>query len=234
MTKPRARSQRIILRTKTALSPSLLEASVRFAIEACAQEQNGPPSIPMSREDPYHASTLASVVLAACFLESAVNELLLHAVHGDTVVYPTWERQDFDLMSEFWSQLEEQRAPTLRKVAVSLLVSRRKMFDKGSEPWQSADSLVQLRNALVHYKPEWNDELANHADLEARLRNKFPENPFASAGLVYFPHKCLGAGAARWACRTAGHFVIAFAGRLDAQTPLVKQSEAALVFLGAA
>jgi hypothetical protein len=40
---------------------------------------------------------------------------------------------------------------------------------KGTELHQSDAALVSLRNAFVHFKPEWDDSLNKHQKLEAKL-----------------------------------------------------------------
>jgi len=84
-----------------------------------------------------------------------------------------------------------------------------------SSPFQEVEGLVKLRDALVHYKPEWSDVTkAAHPKLEARLK-KFPLNPAPSGGFIqWFPHLCLSAGCAEWATRAITTFVTAFCTRL--------------------
>src|SRR5262249_45431182 len=87
-------------------------------------------------------------------------------------------------------------------------------FKPGEDPYQSANNVIKLRDALVHYKPEWDDESGQHQNLENRLRAKFALNPYAPTGSLWFPHQCLGAGCANWAVAKTRSFSDEFCVRL--------------------
>ena len=68
----------------------------------------------------------------------------------------------------------------------------------GAEPYQSADVLIDLRNALVHFKPQWwHDDGRGEAKFVAGVRGKLAgyENR-QPIGEPWFPNKVLGAGCA--------------------------------------
>jgi hypothetical protein len=91
-------------------------------------------------------------------------------------------------------------------------------MQKGKEPYQSASSLVILRNAIIHFKPEWDDERRSHQTLEKRLSNLFRPSELtaqARGGMVWFPYKCLGAGCARWAIDTVIKFNQKFSQKME-------------------
>jgi hypothetical protein len=70
-----------------------------------------------------------------------------------------------------------ERVPVLGKYQSALRLAGVEPFDDGRAPFQDVESLVKLRDALVHYKPEWhNVESQPHHKREARLRGKFPLN----------------------------------------------------------
>ena len=77
------------------------------------------------------------------------------------------------------------------------------------------DNLRRLRNALVHYKPEWDTELKEHRNLEDRLDGRFPLNPYAHSNYAFFPKKCLGHGCAAWAVETSVAFLEEFFDRMN-------------------
>ena len=88
------------------------------------------------------------------------------------------------------------------------------MLRKGENPFQDADSLIDLRNALTHYKSEWDDSPDRHGRLEARLKGRFAPNPFAKNSPLWFPHHCLGAGCADWAVKTSEWLLQEFSEKL--------------------
>lgn len=77
--------------------------------------------------------------------------------------------------------------------------------------------LIQLRNRLVHYKPEWvtSEDPGSIYDVEKELRGKFDESKlYLGTGNPFYPDKCLGSGCAEWSYQTAKAFVDQFYNKL--------------------
>jgi hypothetical protein len=147
-----------------------------------------------------------SVLSSVAFLESAINPFISDA---DTNV------QTGMALSNLWPFVEKQRI--LDKFQFTLAAACRPMFDKGQPPYQDAALLIHLRNALVHFKPEWDDELQDHLKIETQLRNKFPLNPLPGDLDIFFPKKCLGHGCAQWSMDTAEKFIAEFYRRMNTE-----------------
>ncbi len=61
----------------------------------------------------------------------------------------------------------------LSKFQVALVCAGHERMDKGAEPYQSVDVLIDLRNELVHFKPQWwHDDGRDEAKFVATLRAK--------------------------------------------------------------
>jgi len=157
------------VRVKAHLAAFSLAAATDFAREALELEDRyGQPGvIPPER---HRSAVLASVVLAAAFVEGGVNEIFRQAVDRDHDIWANYGEPELSLLSHFWELLEEQRAQTLRKCQVALDVLRKPQFPEGEEPYQSAASVFAVRNAIMHFKPEWDTERENHASLERKLK----------------------------------------------------------------
>jgi hypothetical protein len=91
--------------------------------------------------------------------------------------------------------------------------------------YQDTDSLIALRNVLIHYKPEWvgTDDVAEKT-IFSRLKSKLGSkksllNPFASPGDAFFPKKCLSHGCAKWAINATLEFADKFFRRLKLVPP---------------
>ena len=105
----------------------------------------------------------------------------------------------------------------LGKYQLVLAVCGRARLDKTSEPYQSAAALIALRNAVVHFKPEWHDEQKQHAKLAKRFQGKFPDCVLMARSTgrsAWFPDRCLGAGCSAWAVETVHRFIAEFCARL--------------------
>jgi hypothetical protein len=159
---------------------------------------------------------LAAVVMSVAALEAAINERYSAAADNNLNIYKSIQPDRVKLLAELWEVTE--MCSILKKYELALVACGAKSFDRGSEPYQSADDLVRLRNALVHFKPEWDDNLQNHAKLETRLRHKFIESELwkkSKGKRVWFPDRCLGAGCAAWSCQVVKDFNLEFSKRLD-------------------
>jgi hypothetical protein len=58
-------------------------------------------------------------------------------------------------------------------------VVRDKRLDPNISPVDNAVALIDLRNAVVHFRPEWSDErLVEHDELSTNLDGKFNHSAF--------------------------------------------------------
>jgi len=206
----------ITLRVKSGLFQFHLDSAERFALE-CAKIESEEKHMewPQPRWDEARSNALAAVLLSAASLESSVNEFYQQAVdRAENALRPLSETQ-MKLLAELWPEIE--KLSTMRKHQVALVAMGHEALNKGQEPYRSADGLMRLRNALVHFRPEWDDDLKDHRSLEQRLSQLFPVSLLADRSkgqMIWFPHKCLGAGCAEWAIESAVRFSQQFVNRL--------------------
>ena len=130
------------------------------------------------------AHATATVFLAVAGLESYANELFIDMSQNFPGV-----RQE--LLEKLWSDYEGKRI--LEKFDLALLLRGASTRPTGVESFQSVDALVRLRNALMHFKPEW--EPARHKRLSSELRSFFKPSEFLASDPGLFPrawasHKC--------------------------------------------
>lgn len=134
-------------------------------------------------------------------MEAAINEVYLDAVYDTQEDVARGRKHCLNALAECWFDVEHK--PILQKYQIALEKCGTERFDPGAEPFQSANDLELLRNALVHFKSEWDGAAGTHLKLEKRLRNRFAESQLRThfrGKRAWFPHRCLGAGCARWAC----------------------------------
>lgn len=206
----------IRLRVKANLSRPLIATAKRFALH-CREiaDREGELDWPQPGWEASRSYAIGAVVMAVSALEASINELYLEAVDRNTHALGTLTPDQISQLEVLWEFVD--RTNILAKYQVVLAVCGRERFAKGSEPYQSTDALIDLRNAVVHFKPEWDDELEVHARLEQRLAGRFDDCLLAARAqgrMVWFPGRCLGAGCAGWAIATVERFVGEFCGRL--------------------
>jgi hypothetical protein len=184
----------------------------------------------------HRSYVISSIISSVAFLEAAVNELYVVCAEHPEDFHVAGHPQDsrfgsigadaIRLLGAIWQTESFQRsAQLLEKCQIALRLAQRPEFEKGSNPYQDAKLAVDLRNLLVHFKPEQR-EVAGGAgaqlppdEIESKYRSKFAVNPLAlndpllgvsDADYPFFPEKCLGSDCARWCFRS----ILAFADEL--------------------
>lgn len=151
-------------------------------------------------------------VIISCvnFLEANINEMFCDAVdgsHNDRLKPLTSE--SIKIMGNMWDYIE--RESILNKYEIALKLAGKESFNKGSEPYQSVNLLIKLRNELVHYKTKTVESSSFGSDKKDNIEKKY-SNLFANSLFTktsanpYFPDKCLGYGCARWALNSVVNF----------------------------
>ena len=171
---------------------------------------------------PDHRSyVIGAVLFSVASLEAAINELFTDASEGNLGRLRPVDELVIKRMGEMWllGVPRTARYTVPDKYAIALALAGKSAFDKGAEPWQSVVKLVKLRNALVHYEPEWVplDSAKQPGDehaFEKQLAGKFPVNPLAPDENPFYPDKVLGHGCAAWGIRSAMDFMDSFKDKL--------------------
>ncbi|MCX5046583.1 hypothetical protein OG921_25760 [Aldersonia sp. NBC_00410] len=148
---------------------------------------------------------VGAVMAAVAFLEAHVNELFQDAAEsppgGGTYRTQGLSDDAITLMRELWSG--DVRAPVLDKYQRALVYVRQSKLAPDAEPYRSADNLMKLRNALVHFVPETQQSDAEHKLTKRLMSSKAFVMNRQAVGSPAFPNKVIAAGCARWACDSA-------------------------------
>lgn len=199
------------------LSVSMLRSSHRAATRATEIEsEHDDWSSPHA--DECLDAVVSAVVNAGTFMEAVANELFTDAFEGHGLTGNGYlaevDASLVALMRAWWEESNGGFENTLSKYQLLLAFGRQERLDQSAEPYQSAKLLIQLRNALVHFRPISVDDNSRHS-LEARLAGKFPANRLLPTGAVSsWPNSVLSAGCAEWAIASAEAFVDEVVGRL--------------------
>jgi hypothetical protein len=146
----------------------------------------------------------ATVIIAGTGLESYINELFLNMPLTQTEI--------------FWKKME--RKPTLKKYDEAL--KSRNYPILSTEKKASAETLIMVRNALVHFKPQWEDETRTHNEITRELRKEgVKTSPFMKGGST-FPQGFMSYDMAKWAVNTSLQFVDAFSVKANINNNLTQ------------
>jgi hypothetical protein len=137
------------------------------------------------------AVPLTAVILCHTSLEAYVNEFLAirKSAGGGK-----WEAAISEL----------QRANFHEKWALAAIILGEKSFEKSAEPYQSFSLLCTLRNALIHYDPQFLPITEFPTKRLGSLETKFP---FSYPGRTLWTNQVLNLECARWACRTVREMI---------------------------
>ena len=72
-------------------------------------------------------------------------------------------------------------------------------LDEDNAPYRDAWALIELRNALVHYKPTWYPQRERTLALVDILDGRFTTSRFVDDGADFVSMKCMSADCATWA-----------------------------------
>jgi hypothetical protein len=212
MTIPLGGSSSATARTRTNLGLHHLFAACKSSARLTSIEQeNIHQPFGAHWEEILHEA-LSVAVLTCAALESYANELY-------------FEGQAFDgvLSREASAQLTSlvDRQSVLSKYSFALAIRNGRSLGMHADPMQSAKALIKLRNAVVHFRPEWFGEDADHAKLSRLLNTKFEHSPFLK-GEPLFPRAWASADFSRWALRSTVAFLDHFYQVADLPSPLAK------------
>ena len=154
----------------------------------------------------YVTATILSTVAS---LEANINEIFAD-VRDHIIVF---DGLDMNLLTEIWDLIEEK--PILEKYQFALVLKKKVRMNKGDQQYQYVDTLIKVRNALVHFKPEWLDKQQEHEKIGKLLRGKFTLSPFLTENDPIFPMRCMTHGFAEWAVRSSLEFAQWFTQRAD-------------------
>jgi len=163
---------------------------------------------------------LVSIVLAAISLEAFINEFGGTAAIDATIKgAPGW----LTTLAEVLGEAENNRATITSKFQLAMLVISGKPFKRSAAPFQDFDTLVRLRNEIVHLKPFETVQETQEGDLvtiEPSIIKRLAgtgalgthplfEEAISAGGAVSFnwvDHVSTKA-MSRWACNTAAGIV---------------------------
>lgn len=187
-------------RTRMHFAVKHLFAAARFARRSKELEAEHAEELLGSFFDEIISYVSATILSSIASVEANINEMFVDADEY-------FKEQKPALMSEIWKSIEKK--PTLEKYQMAFVLKTGERIPKGEKAFQDVDSLIKLRNALVHFNPEWPDEQDIHRKIEQRLCRKFDLSPFMISA-PFFPDKCMSSGCAKWAVTVSLDFMSEF------------------------
>ncbi len=197
-------------KSRTGLALHHLLAAARFTarIGVVERENAGQPFGDFWEEILQHS--LAVATLSVACVECYANELFFEQSAITPHLNPVAARVIAESLD---------RDPILRRYAAVYAIRTGKDLDLGAAEIQDMDRLIRLRNAVVHFKPEWFEEQNRHAKVSRQLHYRFEGSPFLP-GERLFPKAWASHSFAVWALRSTVGFLDYFYGQIRQPCPL--------------
>ncbi|MFZ1011428.1 MAG: hypothetical protein WAN65_31615 [Candidatus Sulfotelmatobacter sp.] len=198
------------IQIRTMMNHFYLGAALSLAKTSCLE---GAPVVRGASSFQTQACVVGAIICATSFLEISINSLFEEGISRTSR-----ETKFKKVLREVWSEGFD-RQPTLAKYQIALALARVEGFPIDREPYQSADTLVSLRNFLAHPKRVFGDD-EGEEKLILRLKSRFDFRESSSENHALFPDAVLSSGCAAWAVITAARFVSAFDAKLPVSARL--------------
>ncbi|HID30109.1 MAG TPA: hypothetical protein EYP19_08905 [Desulfobacterales bacterium] len=164
----------------------------------------------------YSAYVSGVIFASVAFLEATINEFFWQCAEGPEERVKDLDARTRKIMAGIWKQVLGKRFPLLEKYQIALSIAGQHQFDEGKRPYQDVRLLVDLRNELVHFKPEWVSDTPHR--IEKKFASKRFRNPLAMPGSV-FPDTILSWDCGRWSVASSLKLTDDFFGRIGLEPP---------------
>lgn len=144
----------------------------------------------------------ACIMSSVASLEALINELFIDPTLPLRPLLKNFE-------TEFWDGIE--RKSILEKYQKALTLIGVASLNENSFVYKGAWGMIELRNALIHYKPIWDPLRKRTVELIEELDGKFSHSPFTDHGADFVAVKCMSGGCVSWCVSTALSFMKEFA-----------------------
>ncbi len=161
--------------------------------------------------DNYLSQVSTAIICSVAAIEATINEFVVDSVSR-------LDKMNLSEAMQINYKIKNTSLPSRQILSITCII------DKVDIMWtilkntllpentmkQDVRYLCRLRNALIHFTPEWDNDLANHAALEQQLKNQFKVSPLYDPGCLFIPYRCLSASCALWAHITSRDFISFF------------------------
>lgn len=179
-----------------------------------------------------HISYTSSAVIASvAALESNINEIFTDFINKYKVLLDKKpdENKTLRLLNEAVKMFSDKDLfKTIRKTQKRTLVKyktmailKEKLNSISNKSENNLNYIIKIRNNLIHFSPEWDNELINYKELEAvyksQYKGAFSLNPFYDKKHTFFPRLCLSASCAKWCRAEVDSFIKKYSAAINAR-----------------
>ncbi|OMF16589.1 hypothetical protein BK131_00905 [Paenibacillus amylolyticus] len=213
---------------KTNFSFNQIQSAVFLARSALEVAKNKNNSNDVVTRIQYESYVTGALLCTVGYLEATINEFFSNIKDENYNNNKRLKPKKRELINSMWELGIPKTAKysILEKYQIALTLADKSPFKKGVSPYQDVYLLIQVRNAITHYEPEWVKtesefpEKITEQALEKKLKNKFGLNSFANSPDPFFPDKCLSYEFIKWGIHSSMKLTEMFFEELDLNYPI--------------
>ena len=195
-----------------------LNSAKIFTDLALAIDQHYKNSAPQDVINSYMSYVSSVIICSVAALESTINQFMVDNSNklnisphkDDDSIFKKFKR--LNKKENILRQLHAIPNVMLKYDVVFFLL--KKKFITHNKLKEDVGYLVYVRNALVHFTPEWDNALGKHGCLEKSRKNRFTDSSFYDSKALFFPYRCLNGSCASWGHETAASFIEMFTSNI--------------------
>jgi len=140
------------------------------------------------RAEENSSESIVGIIFSAMAIETFLNEVIEQGSGLQHILISKAEKERIQTMTSVLGKLEEQRVSLRAKIEMAHFILKGKSLDTGGLPYQDFSLLIDLRNALVHKRPE-TFETALPLDLSVTIKPHPLVNRLAKRKIIPLPPK---------------------------------------------
>lgn len=169
----------------------------------------------------YISYVSSSILTSVAALESNVNELFIDFQEKFKNLpkdkYPDTHKMVKAINTfssiDIFKHVKQNHKPAIVKYnTLSLLIKGKDIISQKEAT--DISFIVDLRNSIIHFMPEWDNELKKYDKIEKTYRgqyvNKFSLSPIYNENAMFFPCLCLSSSCAFWCNASVEKFINTF------------------------
>lgn len=207
------------------LAASAFHARTAARIETAYTEFNVDESLE------HKSAVMASIFMSVAAVEAFINELFCDCADAHTPHLAGLDTEVIHRMACAWKSAPiVEKASIIEKYQFACLLADKPALNRGAPAAQDLSLGIEIRNALMHYKPQSVDMPMDGTPgtvegtwkkIAQTLRGRPPlkPNPFASSGQPEFPYRVLGHDCAERTLNGSVAFLRDFANHLGLTAP---------------
>ena len=187
-----------------------------FSIE---NKNKSPENVPQETIDSYMSYASSSIICSVSALEAKINQFLVDhkakldeiKIEKNSAIFKHYSSV-FDTEAPLLNQLHGLTNALMKYNVIFYLLNGKFLPD--NKLFKGTNFAINVRNALIHFTPEWDNELKLNKKLEDRyfshFSNDFDLSPFYYKDELFIPYRCLSASHAEWAYKNSNVFMEKF------------------------